>query len=111
MYCYVSSIHYALFFLAKSETISSPGGHPEAMQPSLSGYKCGPHGPAIYCLGKYDSLCTRGLYYNNDPVPCLGFEKSIERSRWLGTPIEEVAVEDENGEVACYTMKMCVEVP
>ena len=44
-------------------------------------------------------------------ILCLGFEKAIERSRWLGTPIEENAEEDENGEVACYTMKMCVEVP
>ena len=43
-------------------------------------------------------------------ILCLGFEKAIERSRWLGTPIEENAEEDENGEVACYTMKMCVEV-
>jgi hypothetical protein len=44
-------------------------------------------------------------------ILCLGFEKAIERSRWLGTPIEENAEEDENGEVTCYTMKMCVEVP
>ena len=46
-------------------------------------------------------------------IHCLGFEKAIERSRWLGAPIEENVAEDENGEVevACYTMKMCVEVP
>ena len=79
------------------------------MQPSLSGYKCGSHGPAIYCLGKYDFAHAASI----SMIHCLGFEKAIERSRWLGAPIEENVAEDENGEVevACYTMKMCVEVP
>ena len=44
-------------------------------------------------------------------IHCLGFEKAIERSRWLDTPIEENTEEDENDEVACYTTKMLVEVP
>ena len=81
------------------------------MQPSLSGYKCGSDGPAIYCLGKYDFAHAASASISM--IHCLGFEKAIERSRWLGAPIEENVAEDENGEVevACYTTKMLVEVP
>jgi len=76
------------------------------MQHAVSTRGCGSYGTTAQSLGKYAFI----FYFKSQTYSfAVGFERAIENSEWLVTPIEN-AEADENGEIQCYTMKMCIVV-